>query len=136
MNAAAFTTKDELVQPYIMRITQLDRMIHDPSRLALVTALEAYRPEALHFGTLQRLTGLSRGNISGHIGRLERASYVEVERRFVGKRPRASARRVPVVLTKQGVGKVLHYLKEIRQIRDGLEALEEEQAKARENQDE
>lgn len=119
MASVKLTAADEQIQPYIVRITELDRMIHDPSRLALLTALEAYRPEALHFGALQRLTGLSRGNISGHIGRLERAGYVEVERRFVGERPRAS-----VVLTNEGVGKVLHYLGEIR---DGLEAIEAEE---------
>lgn len=120
MASVELTATDEQIQPYILRLTELDRLIHDPSRLALLTALEAYSPDALHFGSLQRLTGLSRGNISGHIGRLERAGLVEVERRFVGKRPRTS-----VALTESGANGIEKHFKELREIRDGLEAIRE-----------
>lgn len=120
MSTGELTAADEKIQSYTVRITELDCFVGDPSRLALLTALEAYRPGALHFGSLQRLTGLSKGNISNHIGRLEHAGVVEVERKFVGKRPRAS-----VELTEAGASRVLHYWTELDEIRDGLEAIEE-----------
>lgn len=124
MSTVELTATDEQIQPYILRITELDRMIHVPSRLALLTALEAYRPGALHFGALQRLTGLSRGNISGHLSRLEWAGLVAVERRVVGKRPRAWA-----LVTELGAERVSGHLREMCEIRDALEAIEAEEAK-------
>jgi DNA-binding transcriptional ArsR family regulator len=63
----------------------LDRLIHEPARLALLTALAAC--ESADFLFLQRLTGLSKGNLSSHLAKLEEAGLVEVTKQFQGKTP-------------------------------------------------
>jgi DNA-binding transcriptional ArsR family regulator len=66
-------------------MTELDRVIHEPARLQL-TALLAGVEEA-DFLWLQRESGLTKGNLSSHLARLEEAGYVEVRKLFKGKIP-------------------------------------------------
>ena len=63
----------------------LDRMVHEPARLAILTVLA----EAgwVEFRFLERVTGLTRGNLSSHAAKLEEAGYIEVEKAFRGKVP-------------------------------------------------
>ncbi|MBN2085154.1 MAG: transcriptional regulator [Anaerolineales bacterium] len=63
----------------------LDRLIHEPARLAILTALASCRSADFLF--LQRLTGMSGGNLSSHIAKLEEAGLVSVEKQFIDKRP-------------------------------------------------
>jgi DNA-binding MarR family transcriptional regulator len=63
----------------------LDRLIHEPARLAILTALASCKSADFLF--LQRLTGLSGGNLSSHISKLEESGLVRVEKQFVDKRP-------------------------------------------------
>ena len=65
---------------------QLDRLIHEPSRLRLMTLL--YVVDEADFVFLSDRTGMTAGNISSHMGKLEAASYVEVSKTFVDRRPR------------------------------------------------
>jgi len=66
-------------------LAELDRLVHDPSRLAILTALSACK--SADFLYLQRLTGLSKGNLSSHLSKLEDAGLVSIEKEFVGKIP-------------------------------------------------
>jgi len=66
-------------------LADLDRLVHDPSRLAILTALSACK--SADFLYLQRLTGLSKGNLSSHLGKLEGAGLVVIEKEFIGKIP-------------------------------------------------
>ena len=68
----------------------LDRLVHDPSRLSILTALAAC--EGADFVFLRRLTGLTDGNLSAHLSKLERARLVTIEKDFVGKTPRTLLR--------------------------------------------
>ena len=63
-----------------------DRLIHEPARLVLMTHL--YVVDEADFVYLAHQTGLTAGNISSHMNRLEKAGYVAIEKTFVGKRPR------------------------------------------------
>jgi DNA-binding transcriptional ArsR family regulator len=63
----------------------LDRLIHEPARLAILTALSAC--ESADFLSLRSMTGLSDGNLSTHVSKLEEAGLVEVEKQFVNKKP-------------------------------------------------
>ncbi|GAB2936176.1 transcriptional regulator [Micromonospora sonneratiae] len=63
----------------------LDKLIHEPARLAITTALASC--EEADFLFLQRLTGLSKGNLSAHLAKLETAGMIEIDKRFAGKRP-------------------------------------------------
>lgn len=63
----------------------LDRLVHEPARLAILTALSA--SESVDFLFLQRLTGLTKGNLSSHLSKLEGAGMVKIYKQFVGKMP-------------------------------------------------
>ncbi len=63
----------------------IDRLIHEPARRVIMTIL--YTAESADFLFLLRETGLSRGNLSSHLSKLESAGYVEIEKTFRGKIP-------------------------------------------------
>jgi len=65
---------------------EIDRLIHEPARLMLIANLAIV--EEADFVFLSRRTGLTAGNISSHMAKLEEAGYVGVTKSFVGKRPR------------------------------------------------
>ncbi|WP_426753702.1 winged helix-turn-helix domain-containing protein [Myxococcus sp. Y35] len=67
------------------QLATLDRLIHEPARLSLLTALAAC--DSADFLYLQNLTGLSKGNLSSHLSKLEEAGLVTVEKQFKGKTP-------------------------------------------------
>ena len=64
----------------------IDRLIHEPARLMLVANLAAV--EEADFVYLSDQTGLTAGNISSHMSRLEGAGYVAIRKTIEGKRPR------------------------------------------------
>ena len=66
-------------------LTELDRLIHEPARLLIVTILSTV--ESADFLFLQRETNLTRGNLSAHLSKLEEAGYVKIEKTFKGKLP-------------------------------------------------
>lgn len=67
-------------------IAGLDRLVHEPGRLLVLACLAVVaRADFLY---LQRQTGLTQGNLSSHLSKLEAAGYVAVEKTFVGKVPR------------------------------------------------
>ena len=63
----------------------LDRLIHEPGRLAILTVLSSVQPADFVF--VQRTTRLTKGNLSSHLTKLEEAGLVEIHKRFVGKKP-------------------------------------------------
>jgi DNA-binding transcriptional ArsR family regulator len=68
----------------------VDRLIHEPLRLAIVSALAA--TARLTFGDLKRMLAASDGNLSVHARRLEEAGYVACEKTFDGRVPRTTFR--------------------------------------------
>ena len=66
-------------------LADVDRLIHEPARLAITTIL--YTLESADFLFLLRETGLSKGNLSSHLARLEQARYISIEKTFRGKLP-------------------------------------------------
>jgi DNA-binding transcriptional ArsR family regulator len=66
-------------------VTELDRLIHEPARLLIVTILST--AASADFLFLQRETGLTKGNLSAHLSKLEEAGYVKIEKTFKGKLP-------------------------------------------------
>jgi hypothetical protein len=71
-----------------------DDIIHQPVRLRIMAALTAPACEAegLDFSRLKALTGATDGNLGAHIDHLARAAYVEVDKAFVGRRPRTTVK--------------------------------------------
>jgi DNA-binding transcriptional ArsR family regulator len=94
------------------QIAELDRRIHEPTRLAILTALAACK--SADFLALRRLTGLSKGNLSAHLMKLEEAGLVDIEKRFVGKKPNTLAS-----LTKVGSQLLADYWQHLERLRAG-----------------
>lgn len=74
-------------------ISNLDRLVHEPARLAILTALDACRHA--DFMYLQSLTGLSKGNLSQHLAKLEAAGLITLSRGFEDKVSRTVVRLTP-----------------------------------------
>jgi DNA-binding MarR family transcriptional regulator len=74
------------VQP----IAGIDRLVHEPARLMILTIL--YVVESADFLYLLRQTGLTRGNLSSHLSKLEAAGYIDVKKEFIDKIPRTLLR--------------------------------------------
>ena len=72
-----------------MSTARFDELIHAPTRLAIVSLLAA--AQWADFKYIRDELGLSDSALSKQLSTLESAGYVEIRRRFVGKRPRTSA---------------------------------------------
>jgi len=70
-------------------VTELNPLIHQPTRLRIMAALVSLdEGDGADFVFLRDLLGLTDGNLSVHLRRLEEAGYVAVEKTFVERRPR------------------------------------------------
>lgn len=94
------------------QLAGLDRLIHEPARLTILTALSA--STGADFLFLQRLTGLTRGNLSSHLSKLEDAELVEINKRFVGKKPNTF-----VGLTEKGQKAIGEHWLRLERLRSG-----------------
>jgi DNA-binding MarR family transcriptional regulator len=72
--------KDSKLHP----LAEIDRVIHAPARLMVMTYL--FVVESADFIFLMNLTDLTWGNLSSHLSKLEEAGYVEIEKTFVNKK--------------------------------------------------
>ena len=97
----------------------LDRLIHEPGRLAILTVLSSVSDADFVF--LQRTTGLTKGNLSSHLSRLEEAGLVSVEKRFVRKKPNTNVR-----LTPDGAERVARHWDQLDRLRHRSEPPEQE----------
>lgn len=93
------------------KMADLDRLIHEPARLAILTALSAC--ESADFLFLQRITGLTKGNLSSHLAKLEEGGVVSVGKEFVGKTPRTR-----IALTDDGRARVAEHWQQLLQLRE------------------
>jgi DNA-binding transcriptional ArsR family regulator len=67
-------------------LASIDKLIHEPARLAALAILDAV--ESADFLYLQKATGLTKGNLSVHLQKLEEAGLIEIQKSFQGKYPR------------------------------------------------
>ena len=88
----------------------LDRLIHEPGRLAILTVLSSVRNADFVF--LQRTTGLTKGNLSSHLAKLEQAGLVDIEKRFIRKKPNTS-----VSITATGRERIAHHWAQLERIK-------------------
>jgi DNA-binding transcriptional ArsR family regulator len=77
-------------KPDVRALLELDRLVHEPARLAILTILAA--AEEVEFRFLEETTGLTKGNLSSHLSKLESGGYVTVKKSFKGKIPATSLR--------------------------------------------
>jgi DNA-binding MarR family transcriptional regulator len=69
----------------LQELATIDRVIHEPARLMIMTVL--YAVSEADFIYLQNECGLTQGNLSSHLARLEEENYVLVTKTFKGKYP-------------------------------------------------
>ena len=99
--------------PDLQQLADLDTIIHAPARLMLLTYL--FVVESADYVFLMRQTGLSWGNLATHLGKLEDAGYVVVEKQFKGKKPQSTLR-----LTEKGRDAFRQYKKRLKGVLDDL----------------
>ncbi len=90
----------------------VDRLVHEPSRLAILSALLACAEADFQF--LLTVTGLSKGNLSSHLSKLEAGGLVEILKGFDGKIPWTRAR-----LTSGGRDRVEAHWRDLDRLRKG-----------------
>ena len=88
-------------------VFSVDRLIHEPARFNIMAYL--FVVQSADFIFLQTQTGLTWGNLSSHINKLETAGYVAVEKEFVGKKPHTMLH-----LTDRGRVAFIDYRKKMR----------------------
>jgi DNA-binding MarR family transcriptional regulator len=93
----------------------LDEIIHQPVRLKIMAALKALPgQEAIEFVRLRAIVGATEGNLGAHLTTLEKSGYIQLEKDFVGKKPRTS-----IALTAAGRRAFERYVDHLRGILDG-----------------
>lgn len=92
----------------IADIISLDKIIHEPGRIAILTLLSVV--DKADFLYLKNNTGFTQGNLSSHLRKLENSGYVEIEKTFKGKRPLTL-----IQISKTGKENFEMYLKTIKQ---------------------
>ena len=95
--------------PELAGFVEIDRLVHEPARLMLMAVL--YVIDSADFTFLMNQTGLTWGNLSAHMSKLEEAGFVEVEKSFKGRRPNTSFR-----MTLQGREAFREYTVKMRQV--------------------
>jgi len=94
-------------------IAEIDRIIHEPSRLTILAHL--YVVESADFLFLMRQTGLTSGNLSSHLSKLEAAGYIEIKKEFVDKKPHTM-----LSLTDAGRTAFKEYVQSMKHVLDEL----------------
>ena len=97
-------------------LQSLDRLVHEPSRLAILVALSAC--DKADFLFLLNITGLTKGNLSSHLSKLGEAGLVAIEKKFEGKTPVTYAK-----LTLEGKEALKEYWSSLDKARAGIKLL-------------
>lgn len=100
---------NEKLQP----LAEIDKLVHEPARLMILAVLHVV--ESADFLFVERQTGLTRGNLSSHMSKLEKAGYIAITKEFVGKIPRTLLR-----ITDEGQTALLAYIDRMEKVLDGL----------------
>ncbi len=99
--------------PEVNSLNDVDRLIHEPARLKLMALL--YVLDSADFTFLMTQTGMTWGNLSAHMTKLEKAQYIEVVKSFKGKRPNTM-----LSLTDAGRKAFQKYRQQMQQLLDDL----------------
>ncbi|MBT4311070.1 MAG: transcriptional regulator [Anaerolineae bacterium] len=98
---------------YLQRVDEIDRTIHSPTRLKILIVLSTLVNADFTF--LTRTTGLTRGNLSANLRKLEEAGYIAIEKGYIERVPRTL-----VELTNEGRNALQTYNENMRAVLDDL----------------
>jgi len=103
----------------------LERIFHEPNRLAIMSALCAADNEGLSFGELKDSCSLTDGNLNRHLKVLEESGAVRIDKKFIDSKPRTT-----VYLSKAGLDRFSDYLAALNKVlQHAKKALPEETRK-------
>jgi len=97
----------------VNNISEIDRIVHEPARLLIIAYLSIVDKSDFLF--LMNQTGLTRGNLSSHLSKLESAGYVKIKKEFVLKIPRTL-----LSLTKKGKDAFDNYCKNMKAVLENI----------------
>jgi DNA-binding MarR family transcriptional regulator len=101
--------------------TNLEKLFHEPNRIAILSALANADEEGLSFGELRVLCRLTDGNLNRHLAALEEEGIVRVKKAFVDRKPRTT-----ILPTTKGLDRFAAYLaaleRVLKEARDALPA--------------
>jgi DNA-binding MarR family transcriptional regulator len=100
-------------------IAGLDKLIHEPARLAILTILSS--SQSADFLALQRLTGLTSGNLSVHLSKLAEGELITYEKQFVDKKPKTQ-----VKITQKGAEALEKHWLQLENFRANVQKLKPE----------
>lgn len=94
-------------------LADIDQVIHAPARLMVLTYL--YVAESVDYVFLMRMTGLTWGNLSTHLTKLEQSGYVVITKGYRGKKPHST-----VSLRPEGRAAFQRYKQSLQKVLDDL----------------
>lgn len=100
-------------------LATLNKLVHEPGRLAILTVLSAC--EEADFTFLLNITGLTKGNLSSHLTKLEQGGLVLIRKAFEGRQPVTYVRLTPE--GKEGVTQYWDRMEKVRKEVKGLKTL-------------
>lgn len=98
------------------QLVALDKTLHEPARLAILTVLSACR--SAQFRYLLAITGLTPGNLSMHLTKLEQKALIKIEKGFAGKYPTTA-----VHLTNAGRDAIARHWQQLRDMEKAAKRL-------------
>ncbi len=101
-------------EPDFSSLSDVDRLVHEPARLIIMASL--YVVESADYTFLMRQAGLTWGNLSGHLSKLEEVGYIQIEKTYRGKRPYTLVR-----LSDNGRAVFKNYVAKMKTVLDNLE---------------
>jgi len=78
-------TKQNPIFDVMRMAADIDKTVHEPARLLILSML--YVIDSADFVFLHNQSGLTRGNFSTHISKLEERGFIDVTKKFVGRKP-------------------------------------------------
>ena len=94
-------------------LRNIDRLIHEPTRLMIMAQL--YVVESANFLFLQNQLQITPGNLSSHLSKLENADYVEIVKEFIDRKPHTALK-----LTQKGRQAFKEYKQNLKQLHNDL----------------
>ena len=90
-------------------VDDIDRIVHEPARYQILSIL--YVLDSADFQFIMTHTGLTRGNLSSHMSKLENAGYIKIVKDFVGRKPHTMMK-----ITKKGSAAFDNYRKTMKKV--------------------
>ncbi|MBU1221739.1 transcriptional regulator [Myxococcota bacterium] len=94
-------SEKEITFPF-ENIEKMDRVVNEPARFSIMCYL--FKANSIDFMKLLKMSGLTQGNLSFHLKKLEEAQFISVEKKFVNRKPLTE-----VTITESGKASLKYY---------------------------